>query len=585
MAIGRPSAEVMLRDKREARNSGRRPISGAHEIQRIRALVFGSGSSQTSGETTASGSTGSAPGGSAPQQEGRDDPGLKDRVSKLEGMVELLVDQLSGALAKVSTLEAENGRLTDDLDSLSVRLEEELARRRAVDKFQNAARRVTPGGPLVGRIGPSPASGTRSDSMLSTAGSERGGSTLASRASELEKKLSETAVFADKAGWLYKEGRVRKTWKRRWFVLHGSTLSYFKSPDKNDQKPKGTISLETCVLKTATLEAELKILECLVLITEGRKLYFYGDDPKETALWVVAINNAISCASYVKKMKMQKEECDHRVVGFFNNADLAEFSLSGQVSLEAIVAISQPIRYHQTLVTLTLNDLRMDDVQVGVLCAAIAENGSLETLRLAHNSISARGAKDIGAMLERNKTLTELALHSNALGDEGASAVAQALPKHRALTNLTLDTNTIGDDGICALANALCTKDKFLGWPSLPVVAVSHNNIGDKGAKALAAAITVNPTVTFLRLNNNQIGDEGVISLCRALKTNKTVAELELKFNRIGKLGCQGLATVLKFNHSITALDVGHNELDGTGLAAVRILWETGLLDQNVIDL
>ena len=30
-------------------------------------------------------------------------------------------------------------------------------------------------------------------------------------------------------GWLYKRGKIRKSWKRRFFVLRGTRLEYFKS--------------------------------------------------------------------------------------------------------------------------------------------------------------------------------------------------------------------------------------------------------------------------------------------------------------------------------------------------------------------
>jgi hypothetical protein len=37
-------------------------------------------------------------------------------------------------------------------------------------------------------------------------------------------------VLPDMEGWLHKQGDKYKTWNKRWFVLKGSNLFYFKSP-------------------------------------------------------------------------------------------------------------------------------------------------------------------------------------------------------------------------------------------------------------------------------------------------------------------------------------------------------------------
>lgn len=34
----------------------------------------------------------------------------------------------------------------------------------------------------------------------------------------------------DMEGWLHKQGDKYKTWNKRWFVLKGSNLFYFKNP-------------------------------------------------------------------------------------------------------------------------------------------------------------------------------------------------------------------------------------------------------------------------------------------------------------------------------------------------------------------
>lgn len=44
------------------------------------------------------------------------------------------------------------------------------------------------------------------------------------------------------AGYFIKEGHVRKTWKRRWFVLKGSTVTYYKT--EQDKGARGKIKLK-----------------------------------------------------------------------------------------------------------------------------------------------------------------------------------------------------------------------------------------------------------------------------------------------------------------------------------------------------
>ena len=49
--------------------------------------------------------------------------------------------------------------------------------------------------------------------------------------------------------------------------------------------------------------------------------------------------------------------------------------------------------------------------------------------------------------------------------------------------------------------------------PSITSIDLGHNRIGDKGCKALAAALPQCPSITSIDLGDNKIGDEG----CKAL--------------------------------------------------------------------
>lgn len=99
----------------------------------------------------------------------------------------------------------------------------------------------------------------------------------------------------EKSGWLTKQGGSIKTWKRRWGVLQGYTLWYFKT--KNDTDAKGFIILD----KHSQVHDENKKRRNMISV-EGRGVkgvrpfFIYFDTPEETQEWTTALQNAISGA-------------------------------------------------------------------------------------------------------------------------------------------------------------------------------------------------------------------------------------------------------------------------------------------------
>ena len=49
-------------------------------------------------------------------------------------------------------------------------------------------------------------------------------------------------IASDKEGWLLKQGGRIKTWKKRYTILSGNVLYYFKTP--KDRAPAGFVALE-----------------------------------------------------------------------------------------------------------------------------------------------------------------------------------------------------------------------------------------------------------------------------------------------------------------------------------------------------
>lgn len=94
---------------------------------------------------------------------------------------------------------------------------------------------------------------------------------------------------ADKDGWMTKQGGSYKSWKKRWFVLKGAQLFYFKT--KKDTDLTGVINL--------TKESNVKRSDdkkkkyCFMVHTTKRDYLMYPDSLSDQESWMKAINQVI----------------------------------------------------------------------------------------------------------------------------------------------------------------------------------------------------------------------------------------------------------------------------------------------------
>lgn len=86
------------------------------------------------------------------------------------------------------------------------------------------------------------------------------------------------------SGWLRKEGGTVKSWKQRYFTLHGTTLCYFKSD--NGALLRSLIVCHVVTVRTKTL--------CLEITTEsGRKLLVASDSQVDFERWLSSLQRAL----------------------------------------------------------------------------------------------------------------------------------------------------------------------------------------------------------------------------------------------------------------------------------------------------
>jgi ferredoxin len=98
-------------------------------------------------------------------------------------------------------------------------------------------------------------------------------------------------------GWLTKLGAVRKSWKRRWFVVQPDyTLSYYAH--KGDQRPKGEMNLQSYKVRTDCQRDQKDF--CVELYHPKRRcLFVYAESKESYAQWTPILREVCRKSRYV----------------------------------------------------------------------------------------------------------------------------------------------------------------------------------------------------------------------------------------------------------------------------------------------
>lgn len=381
---------------------------------------------------------------------------------------------------------------------------------------------------------------------------------------------NDKAIFH--AGWMSKKGRKVRNWKTRWFSLRGNKLLYYAK--ESDKTPLGEINLETCVVEELK-EREESGRPCMALLVEGRKLFFYCDSGLENRKWYLYLVCKNAELTYLRKMKLTGQEADNALVRFFETPMVEALNMNRtKLSIDSVVALSAPLRVHDSLVSMSLQYASLDDLAVSSLCNAIKMSVSMEEIDLEGNSITAEGAESLAAVLASNPMIKKLNLRENQLGDAGVAALATVLADggHPRLTKLDLDGNNITAAGAVALAKSIPHLNEF------PVISLTDNRIGDKGVAALLEACGTNRTVETIRVDKNDIRDQGALSLASCLSQNSNLTKVCFGGNPISKAALKRVVQSLLRNNSVQYIEIGRYLLKSTDLASLRLLYNCDLI-------
>jgi len=144
-----------------------------------------------------------------------------------------------------------------------------------------------------------------------------------------------------KRGWLIKQGRVVKNWKRRFFVLKDGSLAYFERDD--DVVPKGELSLygaAVVYVEPPKIDKE----HCIEVSTPSRSLFIHAESKPEIQQWALCIQRAAIIASGGTVVLSS-----HRIK---NEPEHVDDNLNGTQSTDVVVADPKQIARAQARTTM-----------------------------------------------------------------------------------------------------------------------------------------------------------------------------------------------------------------------------------------
>lgn len=173
---------------------------------------------------------------------------------------------------------------------------------------------------------------------------------------------------------------------------------------------------------------------------------------------------------------------------------------------------------------------------------------------------TARDCLQLAQCVAACKTLKVFRLHRSKVDDDKVRVLISHILDHPSLTELDLSHNCIGDRGARAVG-------KFINNHSqLVKLNLCDNQIRATGAQAIAHALTKNTTLLSLNLRLNRLGDEGGgQGICRALLKNETLREINLGSNEMAEPTAAILSQVVIKNMTLKSIDLSCNRLGMDG--------------------
>jgi len=188
----------------------------------------------------------------------------------------------------------------------------------------------------------------------------------------------------------------------------------------------------------------------------------------------------------------------------------------------------------------------------------VLNQGQVSLLNLEKNMLSCEVVEElVNAVLLKDDKVETVCLRWNKIGNRGATSLA-TLHSHPTMTVLNLKTNCVGQAGAEALARMVARN------PVLQVLNLRAQvpRLPNSVAISFAEALRTNGHLRRLKLRRNKINCDGAEALADALQSgpaSRSLIELDLQQNYLKTRGGTALTTLLSVNKHLEVVFAGGN--------------------------
>ena len=196
------------------------------------------------------------------------------------------------------------------------------------------------------------------------------------------------------------------------------------------------------------------------------------------------------------------------------------------------------------------------------IAAAFSFSSQLKVFDISGRYVKTPSMIKIAEALQQISTLQQFYINDN-ITDKAADNIAAAIRSNTQLKEFCFSKNNLQSIGAIKIAKALQNIS------SLTKLTINDNHITDEAADDIAAAIYNNIELQELNVSKNNLRSTGIIKIAKALKDVSSLTKLNVSDNHITDEAADDIAAAIYSNIKLQELNVSKNNLQSAGIIKI----------------